>query len=129
MKMSFREKVIKAGGAFLSILTLTGCSNIEKNEDIYERIKKQTEVFSQNTGRLQKDSWSYITQGIYRAAYSSKKGVPYVCIISIFIGLLIRHLVQEDQAIRKKAWIFIIGIPALSVAFTYGLALLIETFL
>ncbi len=133
MKMCLKQMRSKIFGILMVTLMclamLTGCGGVNENSDIYTHIQEQTNTFRQNTGQAKVDSWTYITEGIYKAANACKKGVPFVCIISIAIGVLIRHIVQEDTAIRKKGWIFIIWIPVISIVFTIGLAIMVQTFL
>lgn len=123
----FKKFVLLIGIA--STLLLTGCQ-INTDTDLYNQIKSQTNVFAANTQQQKQDSIVYITEKAYDFCTSLKSIAPVVIVVSFIIGILILHIVQEDQAIRKRAlFIFIISIPCGMFVITYGLSWLVGTFL
>lgn len=123
------KKKIAAIMGILSMMMLTGCE-IQSDTELYNQIQNQTSMFADNTQQAKQNSVVYITEKAYDFCNSLKSIAPIVIVISIAIGLLLLHLVQEDQGIRKKAlFLFIITIPVLMFTLTYGLSWLVGTFL
>ncbi|MCR5338214.1 MAG: hypothetical protein K6E75_06625 [Lachnospiraceae bacterium] len=116
-------------GMLMSVL-LAGCSMVRTDSQIYQSIQQQTQAFQQNSDKAKQDSVVYLTEKLYAFCNRMKRVTPIVVPVSILIGVFLLLMVQNDQAIRKKAIvIFIIAIPLLMFGVTYGMNWLVGTFL
>lgn len=114
----------------LSMFLMTGCSSVDTQSDLYQRIKMQTDQFANATAQTKDDSVVYLTEQIYDACRKCQAVGPYIFALSIVIGVLLLHLVSEDQGIRQKAiGIFLVGIPFLVGLFTFVVPWLVGTYL
>lgn len=126
--------LIRKGAVILAVLSsvlLMGCTQVNTDSMLYKQIKNQTESLSQATSEEVKESASLHTaQMAYRILDALKAYAPFIIVGSIVIGALIRHLVSKDVAVRKFALnFFIIGVPAVMLIVTYGLAFLCGAFM
>ena len=117
--------------AMLSSVFLIGCTQVDTDSMLYKQIKNQTETLSQTTSEEFKESASLRTaQVAYGILDALKAYAPFIIVGSIVIGILIRHLVSKDVAVRKFALsFFIIGVPVIALFVTYGLAFLCGAFM
>lgn len=127
----FREiRVVCACVLFLFVLTMTGCSSVDTSSDLYQHIKSQTDQFANNTEQAKEDSIVYLTEKAYDFCNSLKRVAPFIIIGSFLFGILLLHIITEEQAIRQKAiFVFCVTIPAVTIILTYGLSWLVGTFL
>ena len=113
----------------MCVMFLTGCQ-VDTSTDLYNHIKQQTDVYTNNTAQIKKDSVVYLTEKAYDFCNNLKRVAPMVIIGSEVIGLALLNIVKEDQRIRKHAlFLFIITIPLIMFLLTYGLSWLVGTFL
>lgn len=117
--------------AMLSSVFLIGCTQVDTDSMLYKQIKNQTETLSQTTSEEFKESASLRTaQVAYSILDALKAYAPFIIVGSIVLGILIRHLVNKDVAVRKFALsFFIIGVPVITLFVTYGLAFLCGAFM
>lgn len=114
----------------VSLFLLTGCSGVDTNSDMYNKIKEQTQQFTNQTQASRQESAAYFTERMYEFCNDLKKCAPAVIVGSILIGVLLMHIISEDQAIRRQAiLVFIVAIPLVMFLVTYGLSWLVGTFL
>lgn len=130
--MQNRRFILKGKVLFLMIiltLMLCGCGS-----NPYIHAMNQSNYVT----NLQKNNTKYdgmtateITQAKALAALKlAKIYMPYVCIISILFGIILRALVKYEAQIRRKAlFIFILGIPFLYITGVYIFAALISGFI
>lgn len=114
----------------VAMMLLAGCGQVNTSSDLYQNIQQQTQQFTADVDERKKYSVAHLTEGAYEFCNACKQYAPIVIVASIFIGILILHIVSEDQTIRRKAiMIFFIGIPVIMLALTFGLSWLVGAFL
>jgi len=116
--------------SLVMMMFLPGCGQIDTSTDLYQSIQQQTQQFTADVDERKKYSVAYFTEGAYVFCNACKQYAPIIIVVSIFIGILILHIVSEDQTIRRKAiMIFFIGIPILMLILAFGLSWLVGAFL
>ena len=125
-------EAIKQKGHYLihsfPLLFLTGCQ-LDTDNAIYNKVKGQTDIFTANTQQAKKDGVVYLVEIVYDFCNSLRTITPIVMVASWVIGIVLLMVIQQDQALRKRAiFMFIIGIPLIFFLLTYVLLWLVGAF-
>ena len=126
----FGKRVFNSCSVAMTMLWLTGCGQVDTSTELYQNIQQQTQQFTADASERKQYSVAHLTESAYEFCNGCKACAPVVIIASILIGVLILHIVSEDQTIRRKAiMIFFVGIPVVMLALAFGLSWLVGAFL
>lgn len=114
----------------MGTMILTGCGGVDTSSDLYQNIQQQTQQLTLDAAEKKQYSVAYVTEKAYEFCNACKQYAPTIIVASILIGVLLLHIISEDQAIRRKAiMIFFFGIPGVMLLLAFGLSWLVGAFL
>lgn len=114
---------------FPNMLLLTGCSQVNTDSELYQKIDSQTKMLSEGIESAETHGTAWLVQKVFSISNTLKGVAPFIIAGSILFGLLLLHMVDKDQAIRKKAiLLFFIIIPIGMIILTYGMAYMCGVF-